>query len=534
MKNFYRIAGKMESSPLHLGISLLFATAVMLFINGTIGAMGGIPLWVGMMVVFYVIRGIVIAGNRMPHHLANVSRDEVRYMFFSYGVGFFLLWAVMKILLMLAQMLGWGNINGMNASEYFDSIYGSTLVERWAYVFAAILMVSFVLSLFPLIVIRRRKLWIAYLLADGVVFWGLCWCVTRICKIWIPREDSRKIQSVMDALLLCVTPHKWQAGLFLFCAVFLMLVIMGISYKIARRHYGPRPGNMEQLPDYFQEDSEQVQKQKKRSRRKMLVVLCVAVGVIGVGTVGVLVTIISNNMEAENTYYKVAECLTEDHSFGPIVYDNEVYIPIQAELNLHETQKPLGYLAYKGENVESRIYKLTMGNLLYQGAGNMGASYLEMYGADMNSYKRMDKVEEENRWTSDSVFVLWDEEWLDETAYSKERTGYSICEKGFVQTLENEFGVVAYHPEDFADYDAYFTISGYTDPKKAFGDEVNCGHWVGCILVKNNEFYYGNYENKITGVTLQELLDVLGGNDSSSNEMKEQLEQQMLQSTEAE
>ena len=79
--------------------------------------------------------------------------------------------------------------------------------------------------------------------------------------------------------------------------------------------------------------------------------------------------------------------------------------------------------------------------------------------------------------------------------------------------LENEFGEVAYRPEDFDDYDAYFTISGYQDPKEAFGDEVNCGEWIGCILVKDNHFYYGNYDNAITGVTLQELLKVLGGNE---------------------
>ena len=38
------------------------------------------------------------------------------------------------------------------------------------------------------------------------------------------------------------------------------------------------------------------------------------------------------------------------------------------------------------------------------------------------------------------------------------------------------------------------------------------GDWVGCILVKDNMFYYGNYDNRITGINLQRLLKVLGGN----------------------
>ena len=116
-----------------------------------------------------------------------------------------------------------------------------------------------------------------------------------------------------------------------------------------------------------------------------------------------------------------------------------------------------------------------------------------------------------------------DEEWLSETAYSKDRTGYSICERGFVDTLEEQFGQVKYNSEDFLDYDAYFTISGYEDPKKAFGDEVNSGDWVGCILVKDNRFYYGSYENRIEGVALQELLNILGGNETSAGQNATQI-----------
>ena len=42
-------------------------------------------------------------------------------------------------------------------------------------------------------------------------------------------------------------------------------------------------------------------------------------------------------------------------------------------------------------------------------------------------------------------------------------------------------------------------------------DDTIPGDWVGCILVKDNKFYFGSYENRITGISLQELLDILGG-----------------------
>ena len=74
-----------------------------------------------------------------------------------------------------------------------------------------------------------------------------------------------------------------------------------------------------------------------------------------------------------------------------------------------------------------------------------------------------------------------------------------------------QFPEVTYHAEDFADYDAYFTIRGYSDMDTIMMDDTIPVDWVGCILVKNNKFYFGSYENRITGISLQELLDILGG-----------------------
>lgn len=74
-----------------------------------------------------------------------------------------------------------------------------------------------------------------------------------------------------------------------------------------------------------------------------------------------------------------------------------------------------------------------------------------------------------------------------------------------------QFPQTYYKVSDFDDYDAYFTISAYPDMETALEDGMSPGNWVGCILVKNNKFYYDSYENQITGISLQQLLDILGG-----------------------
>jgi hypothetical protein len=71
---------------------------------------------------------------------------------------------------------------------------------------------------------------------------------------------------------------------------------------------------------------------------------------------------------------------------------------------------------------------------------------------------------------------------------------------------------VTYRLSDFNDYDAYFTIRAYVDMQAVTEQEAISGDWVGCILAKDDKFYFGSYENQINGICLQQLREVLGGN----------------------
>ena len=48
--------------------------------------------------------------------------------------------------------------------------------------------------------------------------------------------------------------------------------------------------------------------------------------------------------------------------------------------------------------------------------------------------------------------------------------------------------------------------------KEAIESDSHVGTCVGCILAKDDKFYYGSYDNEITGGQLQMLRHVLGGN----------------------
>lgn len=497
MKQFYRLSGSVNRTLVCLGLSLVFSFGVMMFINIFVGGMGGIPAFAGFFCSFYRLRPAALSGRRISHQLAMESRTEVRYFLTDYGAGYLLVWGIMKLVHLLSRISGWGNIDGLTMEEYLNHIYGSTMLERWAYLFAGILMFSYVMSLFPLVLIRRKKIWVIYLLADHAVFAAVCGGIAAVCRFFIVEGKRNWGRCVLDDLLLCELPERWEAAAYLLAAVFFCVLVIILVYKISVRAYAPKPGTLGW----------------KQEPMRTWKAYC---GIIAAAAAGILLFtggvgyFFFGNTDHTTKYEKVAEYLTEDSVLGPMVYRDSVYIPVESDADLTQNGVRLGYLGEKNQNCDSRFYELVIANLLYRD-DDVEKGLLQVMGADFGSFRSAEEEAERAQWKEDEIFLLWDEDWLAQTAYSN-ATGYSVCEKALIESLQEQFGDVPLHPEDFSDYDAYFTIRGYEDMKAAVETEETMGHWVGCILVKDNQFYYGNYDSRIEGKTLQLLLEVLGGN----------------------
>ncbi len=491
----------MKALELHLAGSVLLAFLVMLFINEFIGSMGGIPAFLSFLAAFYIQRRAVLSGGRTSRRLAQDSKKEIRMMLVRYAVIDLFLWTVMKLVVIFSRISGWGNIGGMTAGEYFSHMYGSSMPERWAYLFAVILMFAFVLSLFPLVIIRKRKLWIGYLLADAAFFVAVCVGIAGICRLFIQKELAGRAVCVLDALLLCRPSQNLQIFLYIAGILAFTLLTMLAVYWISCKSYA----------DTAERTSEPAEASERGRRNGKRLLLQGIAGLVCLLLVGLLLgRMLFGSRESQPHYEQAAECLTEDHRFGPMLCGEKIYLPVDRELDYYETGRAVGYLGYKGENCSSRFYELAVANLLYRSA-QKNSDYLQMYGSDINSYGLAEKIEADASWKADDVFLLWDEDWESENRYTKDVTGYSICPKEMVLELEEQFREVDYRQEDFSDYDAYFTIRGYTELKEAIKEGVQPGDWVGCILVKDDCFYYGNYDNPITGKSLEMLMSAVGG-----------------------
>lgn len=499
MKNFYKSLLKVNNTPAHLGVTFILSFFVMLFINIFIGSLGGIPAMVSFFTVYYVFRGMVLSGRRTEGEILLESTNQIKYILLNYCAIYMIIWAMMRMVLILSKMTGWGNIRQLNLTQYMERLYGTTMMERWAYIFAGILMASYIVSLFPILVIRQKKKYMAYLLIDSFCYATICFVIAMVCRIFIDNDLEGDAFCVLDDMLLCRPKELWQTAMYIVLIIILLLVQFVLVYRYSIKEFS---GNK----DESWKDDYRVWLEKLSKKRILITLIAFMISAL-IG--GVIVFFFAPSYETVE-YDKVAECLTQDSILGPMQYGGEVYIPVDLNLDYYEKGTPLGYIGYKEQNCDSRFYRLAVANILYDSNGG-NQNMLQMYGADCNSYCRASLVEKFKSWEEDDTFLLWDEEWSKESAYANDITGYTECNKEFVLSLEQKYGKVEYNPRDFYECDAYFTICGYDSIRAVEECDKPYGDWVGCILVKDNIFYYGNFDNPINGVQLSALLNLLSG-----------------------
>ncbi len=506
MERFYKISEPLESKPLRLVASVALAFIVMMFINGFIGSMGGLPAFIAFAVVFYRLRVLAGAGDRVTYRPGTTDRKIVGRMLTFYSVGYLFLWGCLRVALTFSRVKGWGNINGSSAMEYLRELFATSMMEKWAYFFAGILMFAFVLSLFPLVVMKRQGLWVAYALLDGAAFALACEGIGLICRAGAEHSTLGKGNCLIDYLLMSRELVLWQEILCLLGAVLFTLILGILTFCFAVNCYTTQKNLTEEEANWWKSSVKTFREMDAKHRRHAVILMVGSVAAIAV----VLIIVLTAPEDSANRYEKVAEFLTEDYELGPMEYHGRIYLPVDEQLELYQTGTPKGYLGEKGEECDSRLYELTVANVLYYDTTGQ-TSHLQVYGDTIGSFAPAGELEQSMEWMQDSTYLLWDEEWISESSYSHEPTGYTTCDRSFVEALEAKFGEVTYQLEDFDSYDAYFSLYGYEDMEEALTEQSTPGHWIGCILVRDDHFYYGSYQNEITGVLRQQLLDILGG-----------------------
>ena len=506
MKRWYQVLEPIESKPTRLVASAVLSIIVMTFINGFIGGMGGIPAFIAFVVVFYRLRVLVSAGKSVAFREGLSDRGAVCGMMAYYGLGYLLLWTLLRVGMTFSRVTGWGNLNRSEALEYVRNLLSGSLQEQWVYLFAGMLMFSFIMSLFPLVVIRRQSQWAGYALMDGAAFAVVCSFIGGITRLGQDGKAAQREATLVDCLLVSNRYTLGQGLLYLLSGAVFLAAVTAASFLFACRIYRAQKGLSKEETSWKRLGADMLRELEPRQLKRGVLLFTGSAAAVAV----VAAIVLTAPADRARQYKKVAEFLTKDDKLGPVEYRGRLYLPVETETDLSEIGTPKGYLARKGEDCGSRLYELTVANVLCTDPTGE-TPYLQVSGDMTGSFAPAALLEEDLSWQSDAAFVIWDEEWQPQSSYSHELTGYTVCEREFVEALEEKYGKVDYRTEDFDEFDAYFSLYGYPDMDAVQTRDLGQGHWIGCILVRGDRFYYGSCANEISGKLRTELLDILGG-----------------------
>lgn len=204
----------------------------------------------------------------------------------------------------------------------------------------------------------------------------------------------------------------------------------------------------------------------------------------------------------------VARYVTDEHyRYSPVKLNGDIYFPSSYNFQEHKKLKSIGHLGVRNKSLINDIL-LDVGAVLVENEDN---NYLHFKVQDDNpmiysSAKYLQELDYiENNMDTYNNFVLCNDNNSTETRIS--------IKKELLNKIQEEFKIVKYNLEDFENCNDVYYI--YVDSPKekiqgrTFDDPII---YMGCILVKDDNFYYGNLTNEIKGDLKSQLREYIKSN----------------------
>lgn len=432
------------------------------------------------------------------------NKKQVMYAFCLYGLILFVSKSVLDLLAIiqfeLSNLLVSGKFLNVFSSYFADITWSSSIF--YTLIFSVCLYVIY----FPLNFIQKKGIWTLYLVvASGI--WVLPNLLVNLYGIYI--YDS-EIKGEWSGVFFLFQELKQpvQTGLIIVAFLFLVVSFL-VSMKVAYIFNRPSSFLKVNSEKEFHRKSKEELIMKKSKKKKICFVIILLLILIGLREVVAIGIIVMDSADSKSHYEKVAEDLTKDNTYGPMVFEDNVYFPTQDKEYLFDdanNSEVMGYFGFKNEDTKSFLYRSFFSNEVYVDISDESHTSCKMRGCDMGDYVKASELEKNRNYADYNYFTIWEEDWLDQSAYSVDETvGYHEISKEWIAKLENLYGEVNYREQDFKNYDTYYTLGAFKNKNEMNNEFIVTPLCVGCILVKDDKYYYGNMENEITGDLLTEL-----------------------------
>lgn len=445
--------------------------------------------------------------NSLFHSLSLTQKEKVDLTYTT-----FCFWLIFVFLLKGIYACMWKiaitQFAGLNFidSFYFDEPIMLVFYAVWLY--GLFISIGFEFMLFPILFIDEKRKKVNYFIKAAFISILPTLLFNTIGFFLCRKQEDYKYNAWFSSDSFAVFPMNVLVFLIIYAGIF-MVTAVAASIKIAEKHYNK---SMKERKYTISTESEIYGRKKKLYIRGIIIV---TISMILLGVV-FLFSALKREINEVRRLKVAGTQLTEDTVFGPMVLKGEVYFPTQEELKF-EDKKEAGSFTYKGEDTTGLFYSLFIHNIAYLDHADADNTYCIVEGADLYSYVKADYMEENFKSDQYKKIVMFDPDWLEQQAWSKNgsRAGIHDADYTILQNLEELFGAVTYRAVDFESVDSYFAVVAVkgeykkTEWLSEADYYLNDSDVVGCILVKDEKYYYGNYENLIPDNLANEIKNSL-------------------------
>jgi hypothetical protein len=447
-------------------------------------------------------------------NLAWDYKKQVKYSFMYYILicsGIYIIWNLISLFFNYIFIIIILNITYEQASIY--EVYN---IINQSYMF--ILSMCIYISYFPVCFMKKRKNWVLWIISSTTILFGYSFIIDTMIQ-----KKSEDIY--FNPLNFSSIPNYY---IYLFLSILVLILITLLSYKVA--YYFNRPKK------YVEHIEGNLFKSNKTNKRKKLTKKIVIFSVISFSILVIIITIVFTINEINKEDYDVvAIALTEDSCYGPIGYKNEVYtitdktFESENNLDIYDEKSNINIIGCFGFKYETKINDDKYTFVDYQSAlinKVFGYNYVGTRKQDENGiyvsidsstyyYRKASSLETEIEKSEYSYFVIFDENWIDKSAFSLDndrkvgKDGTNIIDNQLLKMLKETFGVAKYNIKDFQKYDKYYTLGAFYNQEDFESYQILNPLYIGCIIESDNKFYYCNKNNVIEGTLLEKFKNTI-------------------------
>lgn len=502
--------GNLQCNSVTFGLPFLVALCYSLSLTLTIQA--GAAFGTIFNVLLFALLGAGLKNQKSLFHGLAISRKEkvkLAYQTFLFWVIFILLVSALKVILWK-----WFTLQFTYGSmwDFLDWRDPNLVKFKLTSVYGFFISIGLEFLLFPILFIEGGKSQVTYLFK--VIFMTLVPTIllNSVGYFLLQVSYGHQYSAWFSIVSLTAYPVAVLVGFTLCAAGFAVLMVV-LAPKMALKFYNASLNNR-----VFYKVTEEAIARRKKCHKSLAVISMILLLTIITGCTIFVMTNLGREQEQIKDMKVVATQLTDDHVFGPMVMGQEVYFPTDQNVELKDKEK-IGLFTFKGEDGSSLFYRMLISNFAVIDKGDPNRTYCQVEGTDFYTYIKAEAMEENYDVNTYSNLIAFDSDWIDQQAFAKEgsRVGMHDVKLSVFRQLENKYGVVNYRVRDFSEMDAYYALVGVKQPylyqewQSEWDYYLNNSDVLGCILVKDGDYYYGNLENKISDDLAKAIKNIFDG-----------------------